>query len=89
MPEELQGESDAAEFGYFAMMTSIFKHSRPRYTPTSHHECLEFARKALKSLITMLQPVGLGLSTEEPYSSFLCWYVIIRCSTGFGFVLKY
>ncbi|CAG8401221.1 unnamed protein product [Penicillium salamii] len=86
MPEELQGEFDAAEFGYFAMMTSIFKHSRPRYTSTSHHECLEFARKALKSLIAMLQPVGLDLSTAEPYPSFLSWTVLLYPLTPF-FVL--
>lgn len=80
MPKDLQGEFDAAEFGYFAMMTSIFKYCRPRYTSISHHECLEFARKVLRSLITMLHPVDLDLSAERPYPSFLSWYVVIRYS---------
>ncbi|OQE35437.1 hypothetical protein PENCOP_c013G06853 [Penicillium coprophilum] len=79
MPEELQNEFDAAEFGYFAMMTSILKYSQPEYTSVSHHECLDFARRALSSLNSMLQPAGLDLDTVEPYPSFLSWCVTINC----------
>ncbi|KAJ5165488.1 uncharacterized protein N7500_007318 [Penicillium coprophilum] len=86
MPEELQNEFDAAEFGYFAMMTSILKYSRPAYTSFSHHECLDFARKALSSLNSMLHPAGLDLDTVEPYPSFLSWTVLLYPLTPF-FVL--
>ncbi|OQE02186.1 hypothetical protein PENVUL_c040G02293 [Penicillium vulpinum] len=86
VPEELQNEFDAAEFGYFAMMTSILKYSQPGCTSFSNNECLDFARKALKSLNSMLHPVGLNLDTAEPCPSFLSWTVLLYPLTPF-FVL--
>lgn len=80
LPEMLQYDWVAADFCYYAIYVEILRtRLRCTFTPLVHRECLTYARKSLEAF-RFLQQHRAELGFDDPYPSFLTWFVRPFCS---------